>query len=288
MPPDAPDTIGALRRTLAARLAAAGIDSPDLDAGLLVAHALGLSHAAARLGAGDPVDAAGVARAEALAERRIAGVPVARLLGEREFWSLSFALTDETLVPRPDTETVVEAALALVADRRAPLRLLDLGTGSGAILAALLAELPGAWGLGVDRAYGATRTARDNLARAGLDGRGAMIVGDWAAGLAGPFDLIVSNPPYIPSIDIPGLAIEVRENDPLAALDGGADGLDSYRIIAREAPRLLASGGHLVLELGIGQETDVAALLEAAGMRVAGPARRDLGGIPRALVARRP
>lgn len=282
-----PLTLGGLRRQLATRFSAAGIDSPDLDAALLIAHALGLTTADVRLRGADPVAPEALPRIEAYAAQRLAGMPVARLVGEKEFWSLSFALSPDTLVPRPDTETVVEAALATIADRAAPLRILDLGTGSGAILAALLVELPGATGIGVDQSEGAARTARDNLARAGLQGRGTVIVGDWASALGGGFDLVVSNPPYIPSIDIVGLAIEVRENDPLAALDGGADGLSSYRIIAAEAPRLLKAGGHLVLELGIGQEAEVAALAGAAGLAITGPARRDLGGIPRALVARR-
>ena len=282
-----PLTLGGLRRQLATRFSAAGIDSPDLDAALLIAHALGLTTADVRLRGADAVAPEALPRIEAYAAQRLSGMPVARLVGEKEFWSFSFALSPETLVPRPDTETVVEAALATITDRAAPLRILDLGTGSGAILAALLVELPGATGIGVDQSEGAARTARDNLARAGLQGRGTVIVGDWASALGGGFDLVVSNPPYIPSIDIVGLAIEVRENDPLAALDGGADGLSSYRIIAAEAPRLLKAGGHLVLELGIGQEAEVAALAGAAGLAITGPARRDLGGIPRALVARR-
>ncbi|GGF75480.1 release factor glutamine methyltransferase [Azorhizobium oxalatiphilum] len=288
MSTQAPLTIGGLRRMLADRLAQAGIDGPDRDAGLLLGHALGASAAALRANANDPVETVPAAHAEALVAQRLSGVPVARLVGEKEFWSLSFALSEDTLVPRPDTETVVEAALALVADRQAPLRVLDLGTGSGAILAALLVELPGAFGVGVDRAEGAARTARDNLARAGVAGRACVVVGDWAGALPGGFDLVVSNPPYIPSIDIVGLAIEVRDNDPLAALDGGPDGLDSYREIIREAGRLLVSGGHLVLELGIGQEADVATLLRGEGLETLGPARCDLGGIARALSARRP
>ncbi len=286
MSPVAPVTVGALRRAFAARLAAAAIDSPELDAGLILADALGLSAAGLRAAAPDPVPAPALAAAEALLVRRLAGVPVARLLGEREFWSLPFALSPETLVPRPDTETVVEAALDMVRDRTAPLRVLDLGIGSGAILAALLTELPAAWGCGVDRSPDAARTARDNLARVGLGSRSAVLVGDWATPLAATFDLVVSNPPYIPTADIAGLAREVRENDPMAALDGGLDGLVAYRAIAAAAPRLLAPGGALVLELGFGQEADVAALLCSVGMAPTGPARADLGGVPRALTAR--
>lgn len=288
MPHRAPGTIGALRREAAARLAAAGIDSPDLDAGLLLAHALGLSTAALRVAGPDPVSAAGAARAEQMLAQRLAGVPVARILGEKEFWSLPFTLSPETLVPRPDTETVVEAALDALKGRAGPLRVLDLGTGSGAILAAILVEIPLAWGLGVDQSPGAAAMARDNLARAELSRRSAVLVGDWATAVACRFDLVVSNPPYIPSGDIAGLAIDVRENDPMAALDGGPDGLVAYRAIIQEAPRLLAPGGVLVLELGIGQEAAVTALLRQAGLPPVRPARVDLGGVARALTAGRP
>ncbi|MBA4790356.1 MAG: peptide chain release factor N(5)-glutamine methyltransferase [Rhizobiales bacterium] len=267
-------------------LRAAGLPGADLDARLLFAFALGLP--ASGLPGDDPVSPAEVATADALLARRIAGEPVARILGEKEFWSLPFALSPETLVPRPDTETLVEEALALRPDRAAPLRILDLGTGTGAILAALLVEYPAAFGIGVDRAEGAARTARDNLARLGLAARSLVLTGDWAGALAGPFDLVVSNPPYIPSSHIAGLDVEVRAHDPMAALDGGASGLVAYAAIAQALPGLLAPGGLAVLELGIGQEDAVAGLLRTAGLTVAGPARRDLGGIARALAATRP
>ncbi len=288
MPHRAPGTVGALRRDAAARLAAAGVDSPDLDAGLLLAHALGLSAAALRVAGPDLVSPAGAASFAQMLAQRLAGVPVARILGEKEFWSLPFTLSPDTLVPRPDTETVVEAALDALKGRAGPLRVLDLGTGSGAILAAILVEQPAAWGLGIDQSPGAAAMARDNLARAGLSRRSAVLVGDWASAVDAPFDLVVSNPPYIPTGDIAGLAIDVRENDPMAALDGGPDGLVAYRAIIQEAPRLLAPGGVLVLELGIGQEAAVTALLCAAGLPPAHAARPDLGGVARALTANRP
>jgi len=281
-------TVSALRRTVRDALAAAGTDSPDLDARLLIASVLGCDPAALVARGADPVAEEVAGRVQALMERRRAGEPVARILGRREFWSLDFTLAPETLVPRPDTETVVEAALAACPDRAAPLRVLDLGIGSGAILAAILSERPEAFGIGVDRAAGAARAARDNLERAGLAGRAAVMVGDWAAALRGGFDLVVSNPPYIPAGEIAALDTEVRRHDPMLALDGGADGLDAYRAIALALPRLLVPGGVAVLELGIGQEADVSALLGAAGLSCDSPARRDLGGIPRALVARSP
>lgn len=281
----ASDARTALRRAMAARLRAGGLPSPDLDARLLVAHALQIDPSGLLQDGPVPPDAA--ARAEALLARRLAGEPVARILGAKEFWSLPFRLSAETLVPRPDTETLVEEVLALLPDRTAPLRLLDLGTGSGAILAALLTEYPAAFGVGLDRSAGAAATARDNLARLGLAARSRVLVGDWAEAVRGPFDLVVSNPPYIPSGHIGGLEVDVRAHDPRAALDGGADGLTAYAAIARALPGLLAPGGVCVLELGIGQEEAVSGLLRGAGL-VPAPARRDLGGIARALSARRP
>ncbi len=272
-----------MRRLMAEGLRQAGIPGADLDARLLLGFALGVDPAA--LLSDEPVSLVEAGRAEDLLARRIAGEPVARILGQKEFWSLPFGLSKETLVPRPDTETVVEEALSLIPDRSVALRVLDLGTGSGAILAALLQELPNATGIGVDRSMGAALTARDNLARLGFASRGQVLAGDWAEALAGPFDLVVSNPPYIPSADIAGLDVEVRGHDPKTALDGGREGLDAYATIAAALPRLLVPGGACVLELGVGQEAAVAHLLRDAGLNVSRPARRDLGGIARALAA---
>ncbi|MBB6308399.1 peptide chain release factor N(5)-glutamine methyltransferase [Xanthobacter tagetidis] len=281
-------TLAALRRAVAARLKAGGIDAADTEARLIVGAASGLDPTGLLAHGSEAATPRTQAGAEDLLARRLAGEPVARLIGRREFWSLDFALSPDTLVPRPDTETVVEAALALVADRAATLRVLDLGTGSGAILAALLTELPNAFGIGVDLSAGAARAACDNLARLGLADRSAVAVGHWGGALSGGFDLLVSNPPYIPTGDLAGLDTEVRVHDPALALDGGQDGLDAYRAIARQAGGLLTSGGILVVELGIGQEPAVAQLLREAGLTVAGPARADLAGIPRALAARKP
>jgi release factor glutamine methyltransferase len=189
-------------------------------------------------------------------------------------------------VPRPETETVVEAALTAVdalGARTRPLRIADLGTGSGALILALLSELPNAFGVGTDASAAALLVARDNARRLGLT-RASFVAGDMAAALRGPFDVIVSNPPYIASGDIATLAAEVRDFDPRLALDGGRDGLDLYRAIAAAAPALLAPGGALVVELGIGQMEPVAALFAAAGLAPA-PPRPDLNGVPRALVA---
>ncbi len=282
------ETVAALGRRMAAALAADGVPTPGLDARLLLAAALGCEPGELLARGDEAVAPEALAAATGMLARRRAGEPVSRILGRREFWSLDFHLSAETLVPRPDTETVVEAALAACPERGATLRILDLGIGSGALLAALLSERPAAFGIGVDRAEGAARTARDNLRRAGLGGRSAVIVGDWAGSLSGVFDLVVSNPPYIPRADLDGLDPEVRDHDPRLALDGGVDGLDAYRALAAALPGLLAPGGVAVLELGIGQAAAVAGLLAAAGLPPEGSPRCDLGGIPRALVARRP
>lgn len=282
-----PFTVWNFSRQMAAELSVSGADAPELEAGLLLAHALGCARADL-LARRDELISPNIERqALALLVRRISGEPVARILGHREFWSLDFLLSPDTLVPRPDTETVVEEALALFPERDAPLRMLDLGTGSGAILAALLTERPSAIGLGVDRAEGAARTARDNLAHAGVVCRAAVMVGDWGAALAGGFDLVVSNPPYIGHRALANLPREVRLHDPALALDGGQDGLDAYRAIAADLQRLLVPGGAVVFELGAGQEADVAKILQAEGLVLSGPARCDLAGVPRALSARR-
>jgi len=225
-----------------------------------------------------------LARLGAFARRRQAGEPVWRILGEREFWSLRFQLSPATLEPRPDSETIVEAGLAELKDRRKePLSLLDLGTGTGCLLIALLSELPRAKGLGIDLSQEACGTAAGNATLNGVAGRARFQQGSWTEGLAGPFDLIVSNPPYIPSGEIAGLSVEVREHDPILALDGGADGLGPYRIFARTLPALLAPGGIIVFEIGAGQGPDVVALMRTGGLEFRG-SRNDLGGHERALI----
>ncbi|MDF2620979.1 MAG: protein-(glutamine-N5) methyltransferase, release factor-specific [Xanthobacteraceae bacterium] len=279
-------TRAGLLREIAAAFATAGLETPEREARALLKGGLGLADIDLVARADMAVSEEDAARLTILATRRAAGEPLARLIGRREFWSLDFSLAPETLVPRPETETLVEAALALFPDRTAPLRILDLGTGTGAILAALLSEYPNAFGLGVDLSEGAARQARDNLARLGLSGRSGVLVGRWAEAIHGRFDLVASNPPYIPARDIAALDREVREHDPRLALDGGPDGLDAYRVLAAALPGLLAPGGRAVLELGIGQESEVAQLLAAAGLPADGPARRDLSGIARAIVTR--
>ena len=223
-------------------------------------------------------------RLEAFAARRVNGEPVARILGQKEFWGLPLKLSTATLVPRPDTETVVELALEII--RAAPpraLRIADLGAGTGAILLALLHELPAALGVGTDISLEALRIARRNAADLGLASRAAFVACNYAAALAGPFDLIVSNPPYIRSADIAGLSPEVRDHDPRTALDGGVDGLDAYRALVPQAADRLAPGGALVVEGGKGQSGPIEALMTAAGLSVQDPVKTDLSGIFRAI-----
>ena len=281
--------IGAARRIVARLFEDAGLESPSLDARVLIGHALSLDHTALatssdRLLTVDEQDA--IAR---LVERRLKSEPVARIIGEKEFWGLPFKLSAHALVPRPDTETLVQAALSAIDNSRRndPLRIADLGTGSGAILLALLHELPNAIGIGTDRSIDAIATARGNAAALGLASRAYFAIMDFAAALKGDFDLVVSNPPYIPSGDIAALAPDVRNHDPRLALDGGTDGLDAYRAIARQAPGLLRDDGAIVVEIGIDQATDVAAIFERqSGLRRIATAS-DLAGIPRALAFRR-
>jgi release factor glutamine methyltransferase len=285
-PPGGAVTLVAALADAVARLAAAGIDDPRREARLLLAATLGLT-AAAVLGNPDLLlPPAEQARFAALIARRAAREPTARLIVRREFWSLDFVLRPETLVPRPDSETVVEAALAQIADRAAPHRILDLGTGTGCLLLALLSELPCATGIGVDIVPNAARTARCNAVSLGLAGRAGFFAGAWAAAITGRFDVIVANPPYIPGGTIDALAPEVAHHDPRVALDGGVDGLAAYRVLAPEAARLLQDGGIAVFELGAGQAAAVAAIMAATGL-VVGECRRDLAGIERCVVLRK-
>lgn len=264
-----------------------GIESPDADARLLIGQALRLDRSGLLADAEHVLDAREVEAISVLAARRLKREPVARILGRKEFWSLSLEVSPAVLVPRPDSETLIEAALDFVVRgglRMEALRILDIGTGSGALLLALLSELPNALGTGTDISAPALAIARANAARHGLAARCALVECDIATAVSGPFDLIVSNPPYVAHGDIATLEPEVRDYDPALALDGGKDGLYGYRAIVNDARRLLAPGGRLIVELGAGQEPAVRALFTDAGLSV-GSARDDLAGIPRALSA---
>jgi release factor glutamine methyltransferase len=283
----AAETAATLLAAVRLRFRAAGLPTADLDARLLVAAALGMPADRVVLAGATPVEAAAAARADALAARRLAGEPVGRILGVREFWSIPFRLAPDVLEPRPDTETVVEAALAAIARRGSrDLTLADLGTGSGAILVALLTELPRATGIGVDISEAAARVARANAEAAGVGDRALFVVGDFAAALRRGLDLVISNPPYISSDEMAGLSREVLDHDPRRALDGGADGLEAYRAILGRIDELLAPHGVVVLETGAGQAEAVSALAVAAGLEVE-EIRADLGGRARSVTARR-
>lgn len=279
-------SVGGLRRAVAARLRDSGIESAELDSGVLLAHALGREASTLIAAADERVPAESLERVDRLVQRRLAGEPVARIVGYREFWSREFKLGPDTLVPRPESETVVEAALAAFPDREAALRVLDLGVGSGALLAAILLERPRATGVGIDRSMGALAVARANLAALGLLARATLLCGDWTEPVGARFDLVVANPPYIPTGEIAQLALEVRAYDPTFSLDGGPDGLAAYRVIVADLSRVLTPGGVAVLELGQGQEAAVVALASAHGLVIDGAARRDLSGMSRALVLR--
>jgi release factor glutamine methyltransferase len=279
-------TVGQARRALAERFRAAGLDSPELDARLLAGHALGLDRTGLAVEAARGLADEEVQSLAALAGRRLAREPVARILGSKEFWGLSLRIGAATLVPRPETETVVEAALAAIdggGPRMRIRRIADLGTGSGALLISLLSELPNAFGVGTDVSFDALAVARDNALRHGMPTRAKFIACDFGAALCGGFDLVVCNPPYVATGEIAALPPEVQ-HDPRRALDGGADGLACYRAIAAQAPRLLAPTGHLVVEIGVNQDRAVAELLQSSGLAPSS-LRSDLAGIPRALHA---
>jgi release factor glutamine methyltransferase len=283
-------TVEVARRTLTARFKSERIDSAELDARILAGAVLsldltGMITAAARLLTPDEA-----ARLEDFARRRIAGEPVARITGTKEFWGLPLQLTAATLVPRPDTETLVELALEMVRATHPPdqpLRIADIGTGSGAILLALLSELPDARGMGTDISTDALQTAHINAVQLGLADRATFVACDYAAALSGRFDLIVSNPPYIRTGEIAALATEVRDHDPRRALDGGSDGFDAYRTLIPQAARLLAPGGVLAVEVGHDQSKGVEQLMTAAGLTLPKPPKADLAGLPRAVAGRK-
>ncbi len=283
-------------RGVTSRLRAAGIDKPALDARVMLMHATGLSTADLYAWPDKPVPPEALARIDAMAARRAAREPLARILGEREFWGLPFILAPATLVPRPDTEVLVEAALAehaRIADARPgeTLRFLDLGTGSGCIAIAFLHELQQTKkdvyinGLAVDISSDAATAARRNADMLGVGNLLSFAVGSWGAGLAASrFDIILSNPPYIESGVIAELEIEVRVHDPHLALDGGTDGLDAYREIFADAPRLLRPGAAVIVEFGQGQAPAVAAIAAQNGFSVARTIA-DLAGTDRVIVA---
>lgn len=262
----------------AARLA--GItDNPRLEARILLAHALGLTRNDLIR---DPGRVICTATFYTLIERRVAREPLAHLTGCREFWSMSFQVSPVTLIPRPDSETLIEAALDFFAECAPPRRIVDLGTGTGCLLLAALAEFPDAFGIGIDIVPEAASLARTNAVRLGFANRAAFLAGDWTNSLLGRFDLVISNPPYIPTTQLASLMPEVGLFEPSSALDGGKAGYDAYRAILRDLHHILAPGGAAILELGAGQATYVTELASVAGFEWL--LRRDLAEIPRAAV----
>jgi len=266
-----------------AQLSAAGISQARREARLLVAAALDWD--AARVIAFPDVELPAEVnrRLQDMIARRSAREPVSRILGYREFWSLRFDLSPDTLDPRPDSETLIEATLATLDDRERAYRVLDFGTGSGCLLLSLLSELPNAVGTGVDLLEGALDTARRNAAALGLAGRARFVCANWGEGLSGECDVILANPPYIASVDLGRLMPEVACYEPRLALDGGADGLRAYRALAPEIARLLAPGGVAVVEVGAGQAADATAILAEAGLALRA-VRHDLSGVDRCIV----
>jgi release factor glutamine methyltransferase len=281
----AAQTLGSLLAEVAGGLAAAGFDEPRRRARRLAGAALDLDPAELLAHPQRAVAAPQERRLRWMLRRLIGGEPISRIAGRRAFWGLEFGLSADTLDPRPDSEAVVAAVLARIPKLEARLRLLDLGTGTGCLLLALLSELPRASGVGVDIAAGAAATARLNAAALGLDRRARFFVGEWGRALDGRFAVIVANPPYIPSPTLADLPGAVRSYDPRRALDGGPDGLDAYRAIAADLPRLLRQDGIFAAEIGVGQGDAISALLSESGLAPEA-IERDLAGIARCLVAR--
>jgi len=282
-------TYDALLRDTAVALAAAGIDNARFEARLLLSHAAGLTIEQLIARGPDTAPAAIVATLRELTARRVRREPMVYILGEREFWGLPFRVSPAVLVPRPDSETLIETVLELFPDRSQPLRIADLGVGSGCLLLTLLREYPRACGVGMDASEAALDVANANAGALGVTSRTVLVVGDWRRSgwidrLGGPFDLVVSNPPYIRSDAIAGLMPEVAVHEPRLALDGGPDGVAAYRIIAVAGPRLLVPGGWLVVEGGEGQAADIIDIFSTAGLSPRAP-RKDLGGVDRVVAA---
>ena len=274
-------TLGTAVAEARARLAAAGVATAGLDARLLAAHVFGCEVGVLIGRPERPIGSPGSACFEAALRRRLAHEPLAYILGEKEFWGLPLRVTSDTLIPRPETETIVEAALAWCRQGDEAARIVDLGTGSGCLLLALLTELPAASGVGVDRSEAALAIARENAERLGVADRASFVCADWATALTGDFDVVVCNPPYIADREWWELPPDVREFEPPLALRAGTDGLAAYRAIMPALPRLLAPNGAAFFELGPSAH-EVGRLASGAGLLCAATAT-DLAGRPRCL-----
>ena len=281
----APEAVEKLFRNAKRRLAGAGLPSPDLDASLLLEYATGATVLARITEPGRLIPVEKIRGLNECIERRLAHEPVHRIIGEREFYGLPFKLNAATLVPRPDTETLVDLVLPFAeetANRTGRCRILDIGTGTGAIALALLSEVPGAVATGSDVSVDALQAAETNAQALGFADRFETVQSDWFDAITGRFDLIVSNPPYIRSAEIADLDADVREHDPVRALDGGDDGLDAYRVLAERSRMFLDENGALAVEIGHDQNQQASNLFEQAGFRKTGE-RRDYSGHDRAL-----
>lgn len=268
-------------QNIKSRLASAGIETADLEARILLEDIAGISKSDFYFDRDKDLPEHISQQINDMIDRRVQGESLGRILGYRDFWKSRFYLSADTLEPRPDTETLIEEVLH---DHRSPKRILDLGTGTGCILLSLLQEFPDAAGVAVDKAYGACVAAEDNAKRLGLQNRARILNGSWFEPLPkdSKFDLIVSNPPYIPSLEIRNLQLEVKNHDPILALDGGNDGLDPYKFLCSNLKNYLEPNGIVVLEFGVGQASDITRIVEEAGatlIRVS----NDLGGVPRVI-----
>jgi len=263
-------------------LSAVGIEGALLDANLLLAHVLGRDRLTLIRDSERALSALELAQYSKLINQRRERKPVSRIIGRKEFWSLEFEISDSVLDPRPDSETLISAALKQIPIENKNYMIADFGTGSGCLLLAILMERPGAWGLGLDYSYSSVRQARVNAFNLALYDRARFVVGDWGETLSGSFDLILMNPPYIASAEVKKLAPEVREHDPILSLDGGKDGLCAYRAVAPQLRRLLNPEGSAVLECGFGQASQVSKILDSVGLRVF-KTHCDLAGIDRCL-----
>lgn len=278
-------TIAQLLGEAAAALAQAGFSEPRRQARRLLGETLTLSPAELLARSEHPLAARDVERSRAMLGRMAAGEPLSRILGRRAFWSLEFRLSPATLDPRPESETLVEAVQCRLSGRGGKCRFLDLGTGTGCLLLALLAEFPHALGIGVDIAEEAVATARENARVLGFADRALFLAGDWARAVSGRFDAIVANPPYVATASLSDLPQAVAAHDPRRALDGGADGTAAYRAFAADLPALLAPAGLFACEIGWGQSSTVAAILEGIGLTIE-TVVRDLAGVERVVIAR--
>lgn len=277
-------------KDIKARLRAANIENTDLEARWILKHVLGVSDTDLVSGAEFPVSQIQKQTIDSMISRRAAGEPLSRIFGEREFWGHAFKINPDVLDPRPDTETLVEAVIyhlkqAFHVKQENHLKaaeILDLGTGSGCILVSILKELPYVSGIGVDRSFKACRTALENVRALGVADRATVICGSWGESLDGLFDIVVSNPPYIPSADIPNLEVSVRNHDPILALEGGGDGLLAYKNIFSILPRLLKPQGRAFFEIGYNQKDDLERLSGDYEIRIES-VHYDLAGHPRVV-----